>query len=57
MYSNPDNYKKGINDEKYYNKKFEMSKFFKLIKINKNIKNSLLVPILSGLTYSSWVLL
>ncbi len=26
----------GINDEKYYDKKFEMSKFFKLIKINKN---------------------
>jgi len=28
-----------------------------VISINKNIKNSLLVPILSGLTYSSWVLL
>lgn len=45
-----------INDEKHYDKKFEMSKFLKLIRSNSNIKNSLLVPILSGLTYSSGVM-
>lgn len=45
-----------INDEKHYDKKFEMSKFLKLIKRNCSIKNSLLVPILSGLTYSSGVM-
>lgn len=45
-----------INDEKHYDKKFEMSKFLKLIKNNNSIKNSLLVPILSGLTYSSGVM-
>lgn len=45
-----------INDEKHYDKKFEMSKFLKLVKNNNNIKNSLLLPILSGLTYSSGVM-
>ena len=44
--------------DNYYldNKKFETKKFIKLIKKNKNIRNSLILPLLSGLTYSSGVM-
>ncbi len=45
-----------IDDYEHYDKKFEMKKFLKLVKSNKNIKNSLLVPVLSGITYSSGVM-
>lgn len=45
-----------IKDEKYYDKKFEISKFLKIIKNDKSLKISLLIPILSGLTYSSGVM-
>lgn len=46
-----------LNDQCYYqDKKFETKKFMKLIKENKNIRNSLLLPFLSGFTYSSGVM-
>lgn len=45
-----------LKDDKYVDKKFEMKKFVSLVKTNKNIVYSLLVPILSGLTYSSGVM-
>ena len=46
-----------LNDEYYYNdKKLETKKFLKILKENKHIRNSLLLPFLSGLTYSSGVM-
>lgn len=46
-----------IDDEYHYiNKKFELKKFIKLIKENKNIRNALVICLLSGLTYSSGVM-
>jgi len=45
-----------LKDNKYGDKKFEMKKFVSLVKTNKNIVYSLLIPLLSGLTYSSGVM-
>lgn len=46
-----------IDDEYHYiNRKFELKKFIKLIKDNKDIRNALLICILSGITYSSGVM-
>lgn len=45
-----------IKDEMYYDKKFELKKFMNIVKKNKNIKYSLLIPFLSGFTYSSGVM-
>ena len=47
----------GIKDDNNYtNKKIEWRRFFKLLKSNKNVRNSLLGPLLSGFTYSSGVM-
>jgi len=43
-------------DYYYFDKKFETKKFITLIKENKNIRKSLILPLLSGLTYSSGVM-
>jgi len=45
-----------IDDSVHYNKKIEMKKFWKLLKDNKNVRNSLIVPFLSGFAYSSGVM-
>lgn len=46
-----------LQDKEYYHdKKTEFKKFFKLIKNNRNLKSSLLVPLLSGFSYSSGVM-
>lgn len=45
-----------IDDEYHTKNKFEVKNFINLLKENKNIKNSLLIPLLSGFTYSSGVM-
>lgn len=46
-----------LNDEVYYdNKKMEMKKFINILKENKKIRNSLLIPFLAGFSYSSGVM-
>lgn len=45
-----------LKDSKRYKRKLELKKFYKLIKTNKNLRNALLKPFLSGLTISSSVM-
>lgn len=45
-----------IDDHTYKNEKSNMKGFIKLIKKEKNIRNSLLIPFLSGFTHSSGVM-
>ncbi|MCM1053671.1 MAG: MFS transporter [Ruminococcus sp.] len=45
-----------LKDTYYTDKKFELKRFFKFIKKESSIRNSLLVPFLAGFTYSSGVL-
>lgn len=40
----------------YYDKKFEIKKLIQLFKTNKNLRSVLLEPLLSGMTYSSGVM-
>ena len=46
-----------LKDEKHCKRKLELNKFFKLFKSDKKLKYMLLKPFLSGLTFSSGVLL
>lgn len=46
----------GIKDEYKGVKKFEVRKFINLVKKNKDVRASMMVPFLSGLTYSSGVM-
>lgn len=45
-----------IEDENYSEQSFEFKKFFALVRKNKNIRLSLLIPFLSGFSYSSGVM-
>jgi len=46
-----------IDDKEYYpDKKMETKKFINILKKNKDIRNSLIVPFLAGFTYSSGVM-
>lgn len=45
-----------VDDEFHFDKKFELKKFIILLKQNKNIRNSLAAPLLSGFTYSDGVM-
>jgi len=43
-------------DSVYNDKKFEIKKFFEIVKKNKNIKDSLIIYFMAGFTYSSGVM-
>lgn len=45
-----------LKDKDYNDRKFDLKDFFKLIKKNKDIRKSLLIPFFSGFTYSSGVM-
>jgi len=45
-----------LKDDYFHEQKFEIRKFMSLIKENKNIRNALIEPLLSGLTFSSGVM-
>lgn len=45
-----------LEDVEYHDKKFELKKFFEKIRINKDIRNTLIVYLMSGFTYSSGVM-
>jgi len=45
-----------MDDPVHYDKKFETKKFINVLKENKNIRYSLMVPFLAGLSYSSGVM-
>ncbi len=45
-----------LKDNKHQKRKLEFKRFFKLVKVNKNLRYALLKPFLSGLTISSGVM-
>ncbi len=46
-----------VNDDTYYeDRKMELKRFMNLLKENKKIRNSLIIPFLAGFTYSSGVM-